>query len=733
MPQQAPSNSTIPALRLNIETSPQRDPKAGMKPSLKTGTLLHATQPRYWSEQEHARFLEALELYGFRDVRSIAEHVATRTATQVRTHAQKYYLRLAREAAKLVLNFVNGDVQLNNDQIWEYFILSQQVDSQTGMRIPLAAVDAARDQFRAQNLLDVLQRSVGDSGSSLDGRPSVAAEHVTGQRDLEKASTRENEAGSRKKGRRRRSLDESMNPSGTELYLVEEQGGSSEEGPNSTSAPFLAPDEMDGPDELAALLETESYNMLDLANSEAFTPRRNTGRNRRTRSNSRGRSGLRLKQVSGSGAWRRSRSIESRSSDLPASELKQPSPKEANRTLENILKEETLQTEATTASWDPVGVHGQGTFSMPGSVELSFSDSSTKLAPAEQELNESNALENHRGHRGALGDQNSAAPGSEMFPSTDFDIDLLQRGLEAFAQDPQCESRAKLYAEAMHLPLHLGGVRAPSRSGSISGDAASFMNREPSPAWYRRAAPSSPLYLHSLIHDRPLINFSPTPESASPLLAASPHIMMSVDDLELSANMTDMHEAAAASNAPNALSQPTISSAFPDRGNALSPLVRTMTPRTLAMQRTASTQSIMQLLSRKPTEELASTAWMFLNSIGDGQEDRFLQMLQQIDSVTTRPVTSEMTTNSNTNFAGVSAANNGRDASSQMMEPASMASAEAPRALNRGNVGQMSLLSARPSRLTHCNSWGSLARLPSHTSFVNLGEQNPTTENLDRT
>jgi len=51
-------------------------------------------QSRYWTKLEHELFLEALEKFGPKDVKSISTHVGTRTPTQVRTHAQKYFLRL---------------------------------------------------------------------------------------------------------------------------------------------------------------------------------------------------------------------------------------------------------------------------------------------------------------------------------------------------------------------------------------------------------------------------------------------------------------------------------------------------------------------------------------------------------------------------------------------------------------------------------------------------------------
>lgn len=90
------------------------------------------TQPRakphtsqvacYWTQAEHRRFLEALELYmepgagaeagkggagkrgkvsvglGHGTAERIAAHVGTRTVAQVRSHAQKYFLRKAKAA-----------------------------------------------------------------------------------------------------------------------------------------------------------------------------------------------------------------------------------------------------------------------------------------------------------------------------------------------------------------------------------------------------------------------------------------------------------------------------------------------------------------------------------------------------------------------------------------------------------------------------------------------------------
>lgn len=53
-------------------------------------------QPRFWTKEEHARFLEAVRLYGYGNAREIAAYVQTRSITQVRTHAQKYILKLSK-------------------------------------------------------------------------------------------------------------------------------------------------------------------------------------------------------------------------------------------------------------------------------------------------------------------------------------------------------------------------------------------------------------------------------------------------------------------------------------------------------------------------------------------------------------------------------------------------------------------------------------------------------------
>ncbi|KAH7445635.1 hypothetical protein KP509_01G018800 [Ceratopteris richardii] len=54
------------------------------------------SESRYWTNEERQRFEKALKTFGT-DFVAIAKFVGTRSSTQVRTHAQKYYAKLIRD------------------------------------------------------------------------------------------------------------------------------------------------------------------------------------------------------------------------------------------------------------------------------------------------------------------------------------------------------------------------------------------------------------------------------------------------------------------------------------------------------------------------------------------------------------------------------------------------------------------------------------------------------------
>ena len=66
-----------------------------------------AQQPRAgqstgrWTPEEHQAFLEGLKIFG-REWKKVAERIPTRTSAQIRSHAQKYFAKLAREESMLL-------------------------------------------------------------------------------------------------------------------------------------------------------------------------------------------------------------------------------------------------------------------------------------------------------------------------------------------------------------------------------------------------------------------------------------------------------------------------------------------------------------------------------------------------------------------------------------------------------------------------------------------------------
>jgi len=64
---------------------------ASTTPSIKEPSV---SQSRYWTEEEHRKFLEAVRCFGAHNHKAIASYVTTRNSTQVRSHSQKFFKKL---------------------------------------------------------------------------------------------------------------------------------------------------------------------------------------------------------------------------------------------------------------------------------------------------------------------------------------------------------------------------------------------------------------------------------------------------------------------------------------------------------------------------------------------------------------------------------------------------------------------------------------------------------------
>jgi SHAQKYF class myb-like DNA-binding protein len=67
-----------------VSCKDRREAEKAAKPSRNTGR---------WTAEEHDEFLKCLDIYG-REWKKAAERITTRTAAQIRSHAEKYFQKI---------------------------------------------------------------------------------------------------------------------------------------------------------------------------------------------------------------------------------------------------------------------------------------------------------------------------------------------------------------------------------------------------------------------------------------------------------------------------------------------------------------------------------------------------------------------------------------------------------------------------------------------------------------
>ncbi|ELP86424.1 hypothetical protein EIN_031250 [Entamoeba invadens IP1] len=89
------SPSTGPGSPYSSYSTSPRSQSPSLKKVRKQYTLTRRRE--IWTDEEHSKFVEGLSLY-HKDWRRIQQHVATKTVVQVRSHAQKYFMKLNQNA-----------------------------------------------------------------------------------------------------------------------------------------------------------------------------------------------------------------------------------------------------------------------------------------------------------------------------------------------------------------------------------------------------------------------------------------------------------------------------------------------------------------------------------------------------------------------------------------------------------------------------------------------------------
>uniref|UniRef100_K3WD09 Uncharacterized protein n=1 Tax=Globisporangium ultimum (strain ATCC 200006 / CBS 805.95 / DAOM BR144) TaxID=431595 RepID=K3WD09_GLOUD len=82
-----------------VPIAPAATSPAAVSPVGSTGSNSNNGTP--WTEDEHARFLQGLELFPSGPWKAIANCVGTRTSRQTMSHAQKYRQRIARKTQRI--------------------------------------------------------------------------------------------------------------------------------------------------------------------------------------------------------------------------------------------------------------------------------------------------------------------------------------------------------------------------------------------------------------------------------------------------------------------------------------------------------------------------------------------------------------------------------------------------------------------------------------------------------
>ena len=113
-PSQTPKNLLI---NERITYRKEAESKKSMKTESNnlTATITKKISTGRWTKGENAKFIEALKKYGH-NWKKVEFYVGTRTGTQIRSHAQKHFLKMGKTLAENNSDSVTQSIHLIKDQ-----------------------------------------------------------------------------------------------------------------------------------------------------------------------------------------------------------------------------------------------------------------------------------------------------------------------------------------------------------------------------------------------------------------------------------------------------------------------------------------------------------------------------------------------------------------------------------------------------------------------------------------
>ncbi|WOL18270.1 protein LHY [Canna indica] len=153
--------------------------------ALKTRKPYTITKQRErWTEEEHNLFVEALKLYG-RAWQRIEEHIGTKTATQIRSHAQKFFTKLEKEALeKGIPPGQTHDIDIPPPRPKRKPISSYPQKSSTGILASPHEINGKP----SKSMSNLSTKKVMDARSNSPGEKFMATQNVSSKEISEDAS-----------------------------------------------------------------------------------------------------------------------------------------------------------------------------------------------------------------------------------------------------------------------------------------------------------------------------------------------------------------------------------------------------------------------------------------------------------------------------------------------------------------------------------------------------------------